>query len=242
MDTKNFFLKYIKSVLLILILCFLIVQANAQVFIQRTSDSTFKFIGEFGLVTGSYTYDQFAPDFYLEGFKFQLKKGIYYRLENERNSFRLSFLTSSGKINHEAKQYYEIKDTINLNGHWKNYGIQIGFELNLFQQKNFTFYTGTDAVYRSHKFTGTGSSMFNENNFQQKINSFGIGTELFFGARFSIKQKFKIGIESAFSVLNINEHGTRYFSNATLKTGVTSSRHLSVEPSPFNRISLGFKF
>ncbi len=235
-------MQYIKRTALIFSFCFVSIISNAQVFVHRTSDSTFKFIGEIGLVTGSYTYDQFAPDFYLEGFQLQLKKGIYYRLENEKNSFRISFISSKGKINHEAKQYYEIKDTINLNGHWKNHGFQVGFERKLYQQKNFSFYTGADAVYRSHKFTGTGSSMFNENNFQQKINSFGIGTELFFGVQFTIKKKLKIGFESAYSALNINEHSTRYFSNTNFKTSVLSNNHLSIEPSPFNRVCIGYKF
>lgn len=216
--------------------------SSAQVFVERTSDSTFKFIGEIGIVTGSYTYDQFAPDFYLEGFRLQLKKGIYYRLENKNEAFRLSFISSSGQINHVAKQYFEIKDTVNLNGHWKNTGMQLGFEHLLFEQNYFSFYGGADAVYRKHKFSGSGSSMFNEMNFQQKTNSYAIGTELFFGIRFTIKEKIKIAVESAYSLLCISEHGNRIYPQSGLNSGLNSSQHFSVEPSPFNRISIGYKF
>lgn len=216
--------------------------ANAQLFFTRTSDTTWKFTGEFGLLTGSYTYDQFAPDFYLEGFQFQLKKGIYYRKENVNSAFRLSVIFSNGTIHHIAKQYYEIKDTINLDGRWKNSSIQIGFEKNLYHQNNFVFYTGLDAEYRKHKFTGSGKSMFDEMNFQQNINSYGMGAELFLGTRFIITRKIKLSIETAFSALIINERSNRNYLMSTVPSTVNTSKRFSIEPSPFNRISIGYQF
>ncbi len=215
---------------------------KAQILFERTSDSTFKFIGEAGIVTGSYTYDQFAPDFYLEGFRLQFKKGIYYRIENEQNAFRFSIVNVGGKINHIARQYYEVKDTVNLNGKWKNTGAHLGFEHFLYQKYNFCFYAGMDAVYRKHKFNCSGSSLFNELSFQQKISSYSIGTELFFGVRFTIKEKIKVAFESAFSALIINERSNRIYSKSGLNTESNSIHHFSVEPSPLNRISLGYEF
>ncbi len=216
--------------------------SNAQIFVERTSDSTWRFIGEVGPITGSYTYDQFAPDFYLEGFRLQLKKGIYYRKENERNAFRISFVTSNGQIHHEAKQFYEVKDTVNLNGKWNNTGVQIGFEHNLYERNAFRFYGGSDFIYRKHKFSGSGKSMFNEMNFQQKTNSFGIGAELFFGVRFNLSEKIKLSLESAYSVLSINENSNRVYSQSVISSVGSATHHFSVEPSPFNRISIGYKF
>lgn len=217
-------------------------QSNAQVFFERTSDSTWRFIGEVGVATGSYTFDQFAPDFYLEGFQLQLKKGIYYRKENENSAFRISFITSSGQIHHVAKQFYEVKDTVNIDGKWNNTGLQIGFEHNLYERNNFRFYTGSDFVYRKHKFSGAGKSMFNEMNFNQKMNSFGIGAELFFGVRFNLTEKIKLSLESAYSVLSINENISRIYSQSSIVSTQNTAHHFSVEPSPFNRISIGYKF
>ena len=221
---------------------FSVLLTKAQVFIQRTSDSTFKLIGEAGLVTGSYTYDQFAPDFYLEGFRVQLKKGIYYRQEYDKGAFRLSFVGSSGSIHHIARQYMEVKDTINLDGQWKNRGLQIGFEKFLYSKNGFSFYGGFDAVYRKHKFSGAGSSMFDELTFQQKQNSYGVGAEMFIGARFDIGTHFKISLESAYSILNIHEHIERNYAAVQMPSSVINSNHFTIEPSPFNRISIGYKF
>ena len=235
-------MNHICKIILIAVFGFIANTSSAQLFVERTSDSTWKFIGEAGLVTGSYTYDQFAPDFYLEGFRLQLKNGVYYRSEGEKNAFRLSLTTSSGKIHHIAKQYYEIKDTVDLIGGWKNTGLQIGFEHFLYQQKNFRFYAGADAVYRRHKFSGAGKSMFDEMNFQQNINSYAVGTELFFGVQFTISQKIKLSMESAYSILTIFEHANRIYPQSSVATVVTNSRRFSMEPSPFNRISIGYKF
>ena len=223
-------------------LCFIVHQSSAQLFIERTSDSTWRFVGEVGIVTGSYTYDQFAPDFYLEGFRLQLKKGIYYRKENEKNTFRISLITSTGQIHHVAKQFYEVKDTVNLDGRWNNTGVQLGFEHNLYDRKNFRFYAGSDFVYRKHKFSGTGKSMYNEMNFQQKINSYGVGTELFLGVRFNITEKIKLSLESAYSIVLINENRSRIYPQSAVGSSNNALFHFSVEPSPFNQISLGYKF
>ncbi len=233
-----------KTVVLLIVICTFCKSnsSSAQVFYERTSDSTWKFIGEVGLTTGSYTYDQFAPDFYLEGFRLQLKKGVYYRLENEKNAFRISFTTSAGNIKHQAKQYYEIKDTVNLNGNWNNTGLHIGFEHFLYQKYSFCFYAGADAVYRKHKFTGSGSSMFNELPFQQKINSYAIGTEMFFGVRFSLTENLNLSVESAYSVLAIHETSVRTYPQNIMYSSGSNSNRLSIEPSPFNRICFGYKF
>jgi hypothetical protein len=240
--SKKIVLNQITKAILVSVFVLIAYSSSAQLFVERTSDSTWKFIGESGLVSGSYTYDQFAPDFYLEGFRLQLKNGIYYRSEGEKNAFRLSLTTASGKVNHIAKQYYEIKDTINLNGSWNNTGLQIGFEHFLYQKNNFRFYSGADAVYRRHKFSGAGKSMFDEMNFHQNIKSYAVGTELFFGIQFTIKQKIKLSMESAYSVITIFEHANRIYPQSSVATVVSNSTRFSMEPSPFNRISIGYKF
>ncbi len=239
---KIFNLNFIKSTLLFLFLVCTSKSISAQILFERTSDSTINFIGEAGIVTGSYTFDQFAPDFYLEGFKFQLKKGIYYRLERKIDAFRISFISASGNINHNAKQYYEVKDTINLNGQWKNIGIQAGFEHFLYQKKSFCFYSGVDFVYRTHHFYGAGVSMFNELNFQYQIKSYAVGAELILGTRFTISKNILIAFESAFSVLNIFDRSSKIYDLPGKNAVIATGNHLSIEPSPFNRISIGYKF
>lgn len=125
---KNNLLKNTIFSIFTVILSFIANQSFGQNSFETNTDSIININHEIGITVGGLIYIHFAPASYLEKFQFQYSKGIQYRVEKGRHSVRFGFNNSKGIVNHLATQFYEIRDTLNINGNQNAYKINIGYE------------------------------------------------------------------------------------------------------------------
>jgi len=239
---KNNLLKNTIFSIFTLLLSFFLNQSFGQNSFETNTDSIFSFKQELGISVGGFTYTHYAPASYLEKFQFQYSKGIQYRVEKGHHSVRIGYNNSKGIVNHIATQFYEIRDTLNINGNQKANMINIGYEYFLYRSNAICFYTGVDATYSRNKFTGLEKSIKGTVKFEQNNDAFGFGIEPFMGVRFNIKNKINFSIESAYDLEIIKTNSERVYQFPEPLTELNTSTRFSTAPSPLSKVSIGLVF
>ena len=239
---KNTILKNTIFSIFTLFLSFFANQSFGQSSFETNSDSVISFKQELGISVGGFTYTHYAPASYLEKFQFLYSKGIQYRVEKGHHSVRIGFSNSKGVVNHLATQFYEIRDTLNINGNQKTNKINIGYEYFLYRSDAICIYTGADASYSRNKFTGLEKSIKGAVKFEQYNDAFGFGIEPFMGVRFNIKNKINFSIESAYDLEIIKSNTTRVYQFPEPLTELNTSTRFSTAPSPLSKVSIGLVF
>lgn len=171
---------------------------------------------EVGVGLGTFTYD-FQPNRFSQSFEPQFSKEVYLKEKSTYNGLRAAVRFSNGTVNHTSNHlqnsyYYDFNDTVDFKGSWDNTKLSIGYERYFSIYKFFKFYGGADFVFIQYHFNGEPHGYYN-----------GYGTEPFLGCSFTVKKHISINIESSCMVYNMQWGSV-------------------IEPSPLNKIQVGYSF